>query len=370
MKISDALSKRLDELPKNTAIAFRDLSTRGHIGEEALSTVLDAGEISGERGKLLGFAISYLWLTAAGVPIQDTIRMARSQGRPVNLQWSARRWKSEHDRLARIATLNTLAAENFTYDLSAFDQLVPQEQKHTLIRTSRRLGLEGLRQRHCVADYDKRIRRGTCAFASVIIQRKRWTVGLSLGRDGALGVATICGRFNQKPDPEIRQIIHDRFAVEDTVTAVDSYFAPRPTLMEDTLKLVLAELRRRKISHASVYFAGGGDEGSIESASYSDAAFDGSAVKLTIKRAVKEFRHDHWGWNVVEAEVSLDQAIMDVSEEYIDSKDVNWWDAEGGFGHLRIDAVEGEIDLEINVNTSKSVLDETRKIDASPSSHK
>jgi len=57
------------------------LLTAGQIDPFDLQTILDAGDLSGEHARLLGFAVAFQHL--------------RAQGRPVNLGWSAKRWQAE-----------------------------------------------------------------------------------------------------------------------------------------------------------------------------------------------------------------------------------------------------------------------------------
>jgi hypothetical protein len=139
---------RLSNLPHKVALPIRELVAAEHLSEDDAHLILDAGECAGEHHRLLAFAVGYLNLRGQGVPVHDVIRMAKAQSRRVNLGWSAGRWKSEHDRLSRAEALATLARENVTYDVAKFAQHLPGKFPGYLIRTSRRLGMEGLRQRH------------------------------------------------------------------------------------------------------------------------------------------------------------------------------------------------------------------------------
>lgn len=78
---------------------------------------------------------------------------------------------------------------------------LPKRFSGYLIRTSRRLGMEGLRQRHCVASYDSRLRKGDCAIVAVFADRQRWTVELRLTNDTEtpLRIDQIKTRYNGLP---------------------------------------------------------------------------------------------------------------------------------------------------------------------------
>jgi hypothetical protein len=117
MSIALPLESRLSLLPRKVAMPFRNLIETDHLSEEVLCTILDAGELSGEQHKLLGFAVGYLHLRSIGVPIKDVVEMAREQGRRIRLNWSEKRWRDEHERLSRAVALKKLAEESVRYDL-------------------------------------------------------------------------------------------------------------------------------------------------------------------------------------------------------------------------------------------------------------
>lgn len=158
---------KLETLPNKTSLPLQRLLSQGLLDEETVAVILDAGELdkkmSGNPHKLLGFAVAFLYLESKQVPVRDTIRMAREQGRRLDLDWSAKRWKQEHDRLSRVAVLARLSGENVVYELSRYAAVLPSSIQGYLIRSGRRLGMEGLRQRHCVAGYHSRISAGYCA---------------------------------------------------------------------------------------------------------------------------------------------------------------------------------------------------------------
>lgn len=83
-----SIEQRLARLPQKASLPFRHLLTSGHISEDALQSVLDAGEITGETTRLIGFAVAFLHLRGQGIPVHDVIRMAKSQNRRVNLGWA------------------------------------------------------------------------------------------------------------------------------------------------------------------------------------------------------------------------------------------------------------------------------------------
>ena len=76
--------------------------------------------------------------------------------------------------------------------------------------------MEGLRQRHCVASYHPQLQAGSCAIASVFIDRQRWTVQLlATGKpDMPLSIGQIKTRLNGLPTKEIRDRIHETLGLD------------------------------------------------------------------------------------------------------------------------------------------------------------
>jgi hypothetical protein len=95
------INHRLATLPPKVAVPFRQLLAAGQLTEDVLAVVLDAGDLADDPSKLVGFAVGYLHLRSQGVPVNDVVRMAKSQRRRINLAWSAKRWELEHERLSR-----------------------------------------------------------------------------------------------------------------------------------------------------------------------------------------------------------------------------------------------------------------------------
>lgn len=219
------LKDRLGKLPNPVRSAFQQLRQLGHLTDDVLVQVLDAGDLAGDSKRLLGFAVTYLQLCSQSVPMKDTIQMAKALGRRLNLQWSASRWSNEHDRLARMMSLKRLAEENCRYDLAAYEGLMPARLPGYLIRSSRRLGMEGLRQRHCVADYHSLLQSGACAIASVFVNHQRWTVQLytSGNTSRRLRVGQVKTRLNADAPKEVRATIRAMFGDVGDPTA-----APAP----------------------------------------------------------------------------------------------------------------------------------------------
>ena len=220
---------RLGALSPKIANPLRQLLAADQLGQDVLVTILDAADLADDHTKLLAFTAAYLYLRSQAVPITDVIRMAKHLNHRVNLGWSAKRWKAEHNRLSRAEALLRLSQEQVTYDVSDYQPLLPDSFPGYLIRTSRRLGMEGLRQRHCVASYHPSLRTGSCALAVVFVNHVRWTVQLVKTHHPAapLRIAQIKSRFNQSPPPEVTTQIHQMLDIPCPPAAPEKRPAPQ-----------------------------------------------------------------------------------------------------------------------------------------------
>ena len=360
MTAAALMEDRLSALPAKVAVPFRRLLETGQLNEEALATILEAGELAGSSQTLLGFAVGYLYLRSNGVPVKDVIEMARDQGRRIRLDWSAKRWKVEHDRLSRAAALTRLSEANEAYDVTKFLPYVPGELPGYLIRSSRRLGMEGLRQRHCVASYHAQLMRGSCALASVFHNGKRWTVQLMLTGDSErpVRIAQIRTRLNGTPTTAERSALHELFEIE----LVDPYQnvslpGTRPETSRryrENLRLLLPVLRQHGTGNVTVSFDGSGDEGSVDQACFENRDFDGSTVEVTCLSTANEFVDGQWITTQVETQKTVTEAIDVLTDDYLAETGVDWYNNDGGFGELFINVDEGHVSLEVNTRWTDS----------------
>lgn len=354
-----AASARLDALPRKVSAPLRELLAAGQIDEEILGTVLDAAELAGSPMKVLGFAVGFLYLQLQRVPVKDVIRMARAQRRRIRLDWSARRWQEEHDRLSRAETLKRLREENVHYDLAEATASLPAHFCGYLIRSSRRLGMEGLRQRHCVAGYHAQVQAGYCAIASVFIDRERWTVQLARTGDeeAPVRIVQIRSRFNKVPTREVREAIHRELAIPMELRGGAQDVDPdeaRPHAYMDNLRRILPVLRESGVRRVTVSFDGSGDSGSIDDIEYGDAAIDASTLMVEIEVIHRVLQGGQWVTNRVLEHKDLNTAIEELTDDYLGETNVDWYNNDGGFGELTIDVDEGTVALEVSVRFIES----------------
>lgn len=364
MGVAEKIAK-LETLPGKTSLPLQRLLSQGLLDEETVAVILDAGELdkklSGNPHKLLGFAVAFLYLESKQVPVRDTIRMASEQGRRLDLDWSAKRWKQEHDRLSRVAVLSRLSGENVVYELSRYAAVLPSSIQGYLIRSSRRLGMEGLRQRHCVAGYHSRISAGYCAIASLFIDRQRWTVELTLtgNPDAPLRIDQIKTRFNQPATGDIRTRIHQALGIKqvDSQATGIQRDVHEYTYLEN-LRRVLPLLRDHGVSEVTVEFDGSGDSGSIQAIHYDVDSFDENGIYLEVAEVQQVFNQDERRWinTRIESHKTLGKAIDELTYDYLSESDVDWYNNDGGFGELVINVVEGTVSLEVSTRYTESSM--------------
>lgn len=362
------IEQRLAALPHKAAQPFRELLRHGQTTEAIVDIILDAGELSGETNRLIGFHAAYHFLRNQDIPVHHVIAMAKSQKRRINLAWSPTRWKDEHDKLSRAEALAKLAGENVTYGLAAYETLLPKQFPGYLIRTSRRLGMEGLRQRHCVASYDSRIRAGNCAIAAVFIDKQRWTVELRivLNPDAPLAIYQIKGRRNALPTPEVRAQIHRILGIEPP-PSFEPDTAPTESghLYIENLRRVLPILQAHNVPSVEVSFDGSGDSGSIHTIWYSTPELSEAVGKIAVQTIINERYLDDGDWKTRTAltQTTMSDAIESLTYDFLDTTGVDWYNNDGGFGRLEIDVANGTVNLEIDTRYTQSTTEFSQEFD-------
>ena len=68
------------------------------------------------------------------------------------------------------------------------------------------------------------------------------------------------------------------------------------------------------------------------------------------------FAHENGEWRRhLETEThDIDEAVAHLTEDYLEETGVNYYDNEGGYGHLDINVAAGTVDLEVSQNLESS----------------
>lgn len=94
----------------------------------------------------------------------DSCRMAHVVGEKINLSWSDKRLKEEHDRYAELITNTILGSmEEKPLRIRQEYQDFCERYGFRLLKTNKELYIEGRIQRHCVGTYEWEVNRGNCA---------------------------------------------------------------------------------------------------------------------------------------------------------------------------------------------------------------
>ena len=94
--------------------------------------------------------------------LKDATEMARKLNTTVNASWSVKRLKQEHDDWSKTITNILFTESNRELKISpVFIEL--DKQIGGLLRTTKDLALEGMKQKHCVAGYGNKVDYGNCA---------------------------------------------------------------------------------------------------------------------------------------------------------------------------------------------------------------
>lgn len=365
MTAQTAVLTRLSTLPRKVRAPLRDLLRNGLMSERTVETLLDAGELAGQPQHLLGFAAALDELRRKGVQLEDAIRMAKEQRRRISLRWSPKRWRDEHNRMSRTATLRRLARVNTAYDLSAYERYLPMRWPGYLIRTSRRLGMEGLRQRHCVASYHDLVQQGRQAIAVVFFERQRWTVALTrTGKaDAPLRIAQIRGPHNRSPAPEAVSAVHERLGIRrPTRNPARTRTRPEGPYLAN-LQRALPVLREHGVGSVYVYFAGSGDSGQIDTVFFSPSVEGGPGFQIPCDVECAYREGDRWRRERVVERLPAEEAIRTIADDYLEATDVDWYNNDGGQGHLDIDVEAGTVELEIATNYTERTTQVWRTLD-------
>ena len=351
MDTSASLIHRLSLLPANVGKPFKCLLDTGHIDEPTLSDILDAGLLAGDSRHLLAFGVSYLFLRAQSIPMSDVIRMAKLHQQKLNLTWSGKRWETEHNRLSRVEALKKLSEINMHYDLIPYTDRLPKKWKGYLIGGSRRLGMEGLRQRHCIASYHDKVANGSCAIAVVFVDRQRWTVQLfqSQNSEHPLRIGQIKTKFNGMPSPSVRKGIHEELniAQEVPVQKIESNSAISPPSVLAALRYLLPLLRNRSVEQVRVCFDSSGYQGFIDEIFFEPSQRVAEEL-VCVTQMVNTFSDGTWSQAVEPRTVTFAKAVTDLTNDYVESTKVDLHAEEGAYGTLDIDVQEGTVELTID----------------------
>jgi len=254
--------------------------------------------------------------------------------------------------------MKRLTEENVRYSVEDVCTLLPVRVPGYIIRSSRRLGMEGLRQRHCVASYHAQIQAGYCVIATIFLNHQRWTVQLARTGDSRapLRIVQIRSRLNRVPDREVVELIHARLGIhyESPAARELTHEPPMPRMYMANLRRILPPLREHGVRTVTVRFDGSGDDGSIQDIDYGEATLTPASILVDVDVVHRSFNGREWTTTLVVEREILNNAIEAVTSDYLAETGVDWYNNDGGFGELIIDVARTTVTLEVNVRYTES----------------
>jgi hypothetical protein len=293
-------------------------------------------------------------MRSKGVPVGDVIAMSKLHNRKVKLDWSMKRWQTEHEKLSRMASLKVLSDKNSVYDVRFFENNILEDFPGYLIKTSRRLGMEGLRQRHCVASYESRILQGVTAIASVFVDHTRWTVELLKTSNELMpiSIGQIKTKFNDVADKTVRSKVYEILGIAKPNHAPERTENDERSLRETNLARIVHVLRSFDVTDVEVRFSGSGDSGSIYEVNITPRPHD--EHKITLLSNKRDFHEGVWITQESEIELSLSDAIEQVVYDYLEMTGVDWYNGDGGQGNFLINLKNGTFELDVEENYTET----------------
>lgn len=136
--------------------------------------------------------------------IIDTIKMGYTLNKPVNFNWSRRRFIETHDTWSIYITNKILEFENETFTPAKVYVDWGEFSGFPIFKTTRELGLEGLNQKHCVATYSGYIKSGMCGIYHI----HGYTLELRYKKTRGLFINQFLGYKNQRAPTELVNVIN------------------------------------------------------------------------------------------------------------------------------------------------------------------
>lgn len=331
-----------------------------HLGK--LKESIEVCTYASQPERALPFAMAMQFLDSNSTSAYDTYVMAKKRNRPINVNWSPARWKEEHDKLSRLETFEKLAESNKVYDVSFFEMKLSARWPGYIIRNSRRLAMEGLRQRHCVAMYDERCASNTTCIVVVFLDKQRWTVELLRNRSDSITLVQAATRMNKQASQEIKNKLHQILGIQQP--AAHKFISDEDENSKLVALRILETMRRNNIAALSCCFDGSGDSGQVDDATYKMIGSNSFKrkpeldVTVPVRTTVTEYSQEEGRYikRTEMQETKLLTAFENLVEQVLDETGVNWYNNEGGYGEMTLFAGTGTFEYEVRQRFTNSNL--------------
>lgn len=117
---------------------------------------------------------------------------------------------------------------------------------------------------------------------------------------------------------------------------------------------LLAKLWELGVRTVGVEYSGSGDSGSIDKPSYLDERGVPKIVgqeKIVWPKKNSRFDREGMTWirSIQEQPLSLDEVLVDLVNDTLDEKGIDWYNNDGGYGELRIDLSHEKPTIELDI---------------------
>lgn len=89
--------------------------------------------------------------------LYDSLSMAKTLNNKINLSWSVKRLKKEHDKMSKIITDITYSELNMPLNNHIIYKKFAEFSGYKLLESSKELVYEGMKRKHCVGTYVNRV---------------------------------------------------------------------------------------------------------------------------------------------------------------------------------------------------------------------
>lgn len=104
--------------------------------------------------------------------LEDTLKLAKTLDKKVNLSWSDKRLKEEHDNMSELITDVVYIDGDREMSIDKRYLAFAEFTGYNILKTTKQMAMEGKRQKHCVATYVNDVECGR----SAIYQLGHWTL--------------------------------------------------------------------------------------------------------------------------------------------------------------------------------------------------
>ncbi len=309
------INDELSHYPNKVADPFSRLLYKGVLTEGDAQIILGAGKTCDRPTTLLGFACIFMASGAQQERIREGVNAALFLKARLDLGWEKQKLLGAIDRLVRRARLTQIAHSDAPLDIEQITSRIEQPIQGEWIRSRLRLGIEEMRQRQTLHGRAE-------AFASVIVDRTRWTVGLSYyPHTNAPMMAVAVTRSNKTLNNTLVERLCAALNLPLRATRHLDWGHERRTVDEDfeLLRAIVSRAKKSGITRIETKFYGDYDEGLIEEAEMtlrdSHASITHNSVPCKIRQST--IHQVSEGLEIVE---SLDElTISDAMKELVNT---------------------------------------------------